>query len=213
MGYMEAIKRPFSDLTKLVIGVIIMLIPIVNLIGLGYFLQCARQTMKKSSALPEWTGWGSLFVTGLIAAIITVIWAIPTMIVAWLTIGTVLMSIAPAIATGGMMGLVSAITASIGTLMIGMAVTLVVGIIFGLLGTAAVLRYADKNNMGAAFEFSAIMGSAFKGGFIAAWIVGIIYTVLLTLVLGAIIPFVGSAIAMFLAGVAMWTMLAEAYKQ
>lgn len=212
MGYMESIKRPFSDMTKLVIGIVIMLIPIVNFIGLGYFLQCAKLTFKKDESLPEWTGWANLFVTGIVAAVINLIWAIPIMLAAWLTIGTVLNSAAGAMVTGGMMAFVSAIMASIGTLIIGLVVTLVVGVIFGLLGSAAVLRYAEKGNFAAAFEFGAIKDVAFKGGFVAAWIVSVVYMIVMSLIF-AFVPLVGGAIAMFIAGVAMWTMLAEAYKQ
>jgi hypothetical protein len=211
MGYIEAIKRPFGDMTKLVIGVVISLIPIVNFIGIGYFLQCAKLTFKKDEKLPEWTDWANLFITGLVAAIICLIWAIPTMLVAWITIGSVLSSASGAMLTGGMTAFASAIMASIGTLMVGLAVTLVVGIIFGLLGCAAVLRYAEKGKFAAAFEFGAIKDVAFKGGFVAALIVGVVYMMVVSVIL-AFIPLIGGAIATFIAGVAMWTMLAEAYK-
>ena len=38
VDYVKAIKRPFSDITKLVIGILLHFIPIVNFINFGYGL-------------------------------------------------------------------------------------------------------------------------------------------------------------------------------
>jgi len=211
MGYGDAIKRPFTNITKLVIGIVIMLIPIINItIGFGYFLRCAKSAIKRNYALPNWTDWGALFVTGIVALVISLIWAIPTLIVAGITLGAMFPTVAPYITTGDMVGAAAAVTAAMGTLLIGAIVTAVVAVIFGLLGTAAVVRYAEKGNFGSAFEFSEIKAKAFKGNFIAAWIVGIIYVVILSAILSPVL-FIGPAIAGFICSVAFWTMVAEAY--
>jgi len=47
VDYGEAIKRPFSDVKKLLIGIVIQLIPIVNFMAIGYQLKCAN-AMEKS---------------------------------------------------------------------------------------------------------------------------------------------------------------------
>lgn len=82
--YAEAILRPFSDWKKLGIGFLLYLIPIVNIItGLfaqGYLVECARSSMKKKKKLPEWTKWGDLFVKGLLVLAISLLYAIPTIV-------------------------------------------------------------------------------------------------------------------------------------
>ena len=45
----EAIKRPFTDLKILLIGIVLSIIPIVNWFTFGYFLECARTTGKKKN--------------------------------------------------------------------------------------------------------------------------------------------------------------------
>ena len=54
VDYMAAIKRPFQDLTTLVIGIIIGLIPIVQLLVTGFGLKCAQASLNNNPALPKW---------------------------------------------------------------------------------------------------------------------------------------------------------------
>ena len=58
MEYEKAVKRPFTDLNKFLIGVLLLIVPFLNLItGLfvrGYSLECAKSSMKKKFGLPEW---------------------------------------------------------------------------------------------------------------------------------------------------------------
>ncbi|MFH1770278.1 MAG: DUF4013 domain-containing protein [archaeon] len=84
--YIDAIQRPFSDWKKLGITFLLFLVPVVNIItgffAQGYFLECANSSMKKKKKLPEFKDWGDLFVKGLIAFAITLIYLIPVMILA-----------------------------------------------------------------------------------------------------------------------------------
>lgn len=210
MTFTEAVKRPFQDLKTLVIGIIVMLIPIVNFtIGLGYILECAKTSLKNNKKLPPWKNWGDLFVKGLVAFVITLIYAIPVIIVLALTVGT-------AILTGGISAMFTegSLVAmnSLATLGIGLVLTVIVGVIMSLLSTVAIIRYAEKGNFGSAFEMSAIFKKAFTGTYFAAWLVSMIYA-LVVVVLLAFIPLVGAGIGAFLAGVAVYTYLAEAYKK
>ncbi len=76
----EAIKRPFQNLQKLAIGTIISAIPLVNIIAVGYFLECFRRSMKKDNSLPEWEDWSKIILDGLKAAVVGIAYAIPLMI-------------------------------------------------------------------------------------------------------------------------------------
>ena len=210
MNFKEAVKRPFQDTKTLIIGMIIMLIPIVNFtVGVGYFLECARTSLKKNNKLPEFKDWSNLFMKGIGALVISLVYAIPIFIVLLLTIGSTLL-------TGGFSALFNdgglAALNALATFGLGMVATLVVALIISILSSAAMIRYAEKGNLGAAFEFVAIAKKAFTGTYLAAWVIAIIYTLLVVFVL-SLIPFVGAMIAAFITGVTMYTLLAEAYKK
>jgi hypothetical protein len=53
VDYTVSIKRPFSDFKKLLIGIVLSIIPIVNFIALGYQLNCAKTAMKKKYEHPD----------------------------------------------------------------------------------------------------------------------------------------------------------------
>ena len=67
---MNAVIRPFTDFKKLLIGILLNIIPVINFFALGYLLECGR-TPKKD--LPEWKNFGDFFVEGFFAAVIALI--------------------------------------------------------------------------------------------------------------------------------------------
>ncbi len=211
MAFQDAFKRPFQDFKTLIIGIVIMLIPIVNIIGFGYLLQCAKGTARRDYKMPKWGNWLDLFIKGIVALVIMIIYMIPAAIVFALTIGMTVLT------AGGFTGLmsgqaISTLLTSMATAGIGLIVTAIVGIIFGLLGSAAIIRYAEKGTLGAAFELNTIFKKAFNGPYFAAWLIGMIYMGVLSAIL-SLIPFLGSAIATFVGGVTAITLIAEAYSK
>lgn len=86
VDYGEAIKRPFSDVKKLLIGIAIQLIPIVNFMVIGYQLKCARYAMNKKYELPEWTEWKDLFINGLKVWIICIVYLLPGVIIGYMVL-------------------------------------------------------------------------------------------------------------------------------
>ena len=83
LNYSVGLKRPFQDLGKLLIGIILSIIPIVNLIAMGYALECVSTVLKKkkSYALPEWKNFWRLFIRGLAAGVIGFVYALPALII------------------------------------------------------------------------------------------------------------------------------------
>jgi hypothetical protein len=70
LDYGEFIKFPFQDrewLKKMVLGCIILIIPIVNILALGYFVECIRLGMQGKNFLPEWSDWEFYMRQGLMA--------------------------------------------------------------------------------------------------------------------------------------------------
>ncbi len=209
MTFGDAIRRPFQDLKTLIIGIIVMIIPIVNFIGVGYFLECARTGMKKNKKLPEWKDWINLFIKGIGVFVISLIYAIPALIVLALTAGaTILTGGFSALMAGDILALVNMV-ASLG---IGLIITVIVGLVMSIITYAAVMRYAEKGSFSSAFELSAISKKAFTGTFFVAWLISIVYALIVMGIL-SLIPVIGSMIGTFIVGVTVYTYLAEAYKR
>jgi hypothetical protein len=203
--FVEAIKRPFQDAKKLVIGIVLSIIPIVNLIALGYVLENTKSVMKKSYKLTEWKNWGDLFVKGLLFAVISLIYIIPALVVFLLALGNVFF----ASLMGGVTSPMS-ILANLPAVGIGMFVFIILALLASYVIPAATLNYIVKNKFSAAFDFAEIKKRAFKGEYLVAWLIGGVYS----LVLAAIfmwIPIVGASLATFITSMTTYTMIAEAY--
>ena len=54
VNYVEAMKKPFSDLKTLGIGAVIGAIPLVNLLISGYAVKTAQDVMSKKNKLRAW---------------------------------------------------------------------------------------------------------------------------------------------------------------
>ena len=79
IDFVKALKRPFSDTRKFLIGSILGIVPVVNFTVIGYTLNSTGLTKEDvgRDGLPEWDNYGDLFKKGLVAAIIGVILFLP----------------------------------------------------------------------------------------------------------------------------------------
>ncbi len=88
MDYAKAFTFVFDDedwVKKVLIGGIVALIPIVNLIVVGYGLKVLRNVAEGAEkALPEWDDFGDYFVQGLMSCLGGLIWAIPIILLSML---------------------------------------------------------------------------------------------------------------------------------
>ena len=200
--YKEAFKRPFTDVIKLLIGILLNIIPIVNFLAQGYHLECARTSNKKKYKLPKWKNWGNLFVRGLLSTIIGIIYLLPTLIILFIGVGTAFLTtittqeILPILATGGPL------------IIIG----LILGIVTAYIAPMAIINYAMNYKFLTGFEFGKIFKKAFTGTYFVAWLLVGIYGVVLSLIFN-FIPVVGSGISSFIAGITMFTVLGEIYSK
>lgn len=93
MDWQEYIKFPLKDrewLKKLVIGCFILIVPGINILALGYFVQCLQSGIGGKRHLPEWEDWAYLFNDGLAAIIIIVIYLLVPIILTPLLAGVFL---------------------------------------------------------------------------------------------------------------------------
>jgi hypothetical protein len=159
-----AIRRPFDDLQKLALGTACYLVPVLNVItGLfatGYAFRCARDP---TGAMPDWDDLGELFKQGLIAFIISVIYAVPFVII----IGVLF------IVFGGVAGFADIgpnvparlLAATLPVLLIGG----IISILYSYLYPAIIIRYAKTYTFEEAFNFTAIAGMAFTASYLKTW--------------------------------------------
>jgi len=81
MATIEALKRPFSK--RALPGLLVVLIPILELFGMGYKILCAKSAMYRDFTLPAWgnfRNWLDLFKKGFFARLIQAIWAAPAVL-------------------------------------------------------------------------------------------------------------------------------------
>jgi hypothetical protein len=156
------------------------------------YIMCVLRGEKPA---PEVTGWGTLFIDGIRYIIVTVIYALPALIIFFVTLGSVVAEIL----AGNPAGVVPVLEG----MMLGLVLFLVVAFICSLFGTIGVIRLARTGSLGEAFNFPAISGTIAKIGWInyviALVIMGIIQTiisVLLSLLTG--IPYAGTLIELVL---------------
>ncbi|MBU1245689.1 MAG: DUF4013 domain-containing protein [Nanoarchaeota archaeon] len=200
--YGEAFKRPFTDVVKLLIGILLSIVPIVNFISSGYQLECAKTANKNKFKLPDWKNWGNLFVRGLLAMIIGIIYMLPALILFTIGIGT-------AFLTGFFTEDVFSMIATSGPVILSGLVLLIIA---AYISPMALTNYAMTYKFSAGFDFKKIFKKSFTGKYSLAWLFVIIYAFIVSYILG-FIPYVGSAIASFILGVTMLTLFGSIYSK
>lgn len=200
MDYQLAIKRPFTDLKKLIIGILLSIIPIVNFLSIGYILESAKLTLSKKNNLPEWNNWGGLFWHGLLGLVISAIFMLPAIIVgvagvgAGILKGLITSSVLEGLETGGPMIIAA------GLLLLVSAYLL----------PAATLMFIQKWKFADAFKFGDMLKKVATSKYLVAWLVSLILGLVITVIL-TVIPLIGTAIGSFVSGVISITIMAQAF--
>jgi hypothetical protein len=139
---------------KILLGVVIALVPILNFAWLGYCLDILRNTAKGISTLPEWDDIGNKLIDGFKLFAARLIYAVPAMI---LTVGPACLFILPALLTrshekiAGVMMVFAALILLVAILLVSLYT-----LAFGLISPAMTIHYTRTNSFGAFFEFKKI---------------------------------------------------------
>jgi hypothetical protein len=155
---------------------------------LGYALKILRG--EKPS--PEVSDWGTLFVDGIKYVVIIIIYFIPLIIIGVISIVPLGLAI--------LGGQPAAILAAIGAALVGFVVFVVVAIIIALIACMGVIRFARTGSMGEAFNFSAILATIGRIG----WLPYIFALIIMIIIIGIVeficmaIPFIGGLISFVL---------------
>ena len=145
----DAIKYPMENWSKIIILGVILIIPIVNFIGLGYLFRIIKATFAGIDETPDFDEVGELFIDGLKILIVGIVYFIPVAIIA-IIIGA-LLSLSPATTTGTVTGF------DMFSLALGYSIYIIVAIIVGLIEVMAIANMAlYEGELGAAFKFSEV---------------------------------------------------------
>jgi len=234
VNYEEALKKPFTDLGKLVLGIILSIIPIVNWIAQGFIIENSGVGKNKpSKKMPEWKDLGDYFVKGFLSYVILFIYLIPAIIVFLIAIGYAAGSLFSAFAgvmpegfmssmmtgnlpTGGMGQLFSQHWMLALPTLITLAPLILLGLILVLiavyLAPIAILNYLKNKKFGKAFDFSFVFSKAFTGKYFIVWLIAGIIGVILRMIL-SFIPWLGFAIAYFISGVIAYSLYGQVFRE
>jgi len=176
----EYAKKLFSDLGRLVILAVLNIVPIVNLIVVGYQTRVVKET-PTSKEPPPLRDYGDLFVQGLKVAIATSLYMLVPIVLMVLGVFSV---IRPMI--GIRMPFPTAV--GIGLLVLGVLLAFCIGIIAAM----AIVHMVKNNSFGKAFAVNEILQIIGKIGW-GKYIIWLIVTSVISLAVGALgsIPLIG----------------------
>jgi hypothetical protein len=212
---LEALKRPFS--ARALPGLLIVLIPIMEFFGMGYKMACARTAMSQNYELPRWKNFKELFIFGVLARFIQLIWLTPAAIMFFVAYAQV-KSVASAITTANLQTL-----SSIQNALFYFIIFLVIAVIFI---PASVMNFVAEAKFKSAFSFSMLKRMASKA-YLVGWLASSFYVILIVgifvsalLLVGGFAPSLSTLLAsiiilpaelifFWLPGITYWTLLGE----
>jgi len=182
IDYIRAIKRPFTDIKKLMIGILLSLpIPLVtivtNTIALGYVFNCGRTAKESNYDLPEWKNYGKLWFNAIVAGIIGFIYMIPVIIIIFIFAKDFAMAYAND-KTTLLLNISTNPAGLINIYGIGILFVWLSSIIIGYFVPIAMLNWIITGKFGSAFDFGDISKKVFTRKYFDVWltltIIGII---------------------------------------
>jgi hypothetical protein len=193
----EAVVGKWNKWVMLIIATILLGLPLM-----GYILK----VLRGEKPAPEVEDWGTLFIDGIKFLIVYIIWMIPIIIVWAILIGVGF--------AGAMTGDETAAMAAVGTMMVGLLVVFVLAVIIGLFAMIGAVRFARTGSIGEAFNFSAILATISKIGWVP-YIIAIVVLGVCGIVFGIVvgilmvIPIIGWLI--YLCLISPWAIFVARY--
>ncbi len=175
----EAVVGKWNKWLMLIIATILLGIPLM-----GY----AMKVLRGEKPAPEVDDWGTLFIDGIKYLIVSLIYALPIIIVWVLVMG--------ASAAAIMSGNYSAMMAAFGAMALGVLVMFVLAVIIAVFEVIGIVRFARTGSIGEAFNISAILATINKIGWVP-YIIALIVLIIVAIIVGIIagilmmIPYLG----------------------
>jgi hypothetical protein len=232
VDYSVAIKKPFKDWKKLLIGIALCVVPIVRWFAKGYIFESSG--VGKTKGMPNWKKWADLFVKGFAGTVIEIVYMIPAVIVFLLGAGITLAALFNAyvgkvIPVESLKGLAHG-TVDINSIMptiinnwplavpaiMTLVPILVLAALLGAMGNyitpMAILSYIKSGKFSDAFKLGDVFAKAFTGSYFLAWLAVGAVAVLLFFLLRGLWLF-GFAITYFIVGVFAYSLFGQAFRE
>jgi hypothetical protein len=214
----RSFKYMFEDegwISKVLIGGILGIIPIVNFVVYGYFLDVIRNVAGgQELPLPSWDDFGGKFMKGLMVFLASLIYALPIIVL------SILLAIVTAVLGAGASSSSRDASGAAGGL-IGVCLLVYYCVIFlyslivyGFLFVPALMRYADNGQFGVFFQFGQNWGivSPNLGGYIVMILVAIVAAIAAEIV-GTIACGIGLLFTMFWAYLVSGHLMGQYWKE
>jgi len=197
VDFVEAIKKPFSDLKTLGIGAVIGAIPIVNLLVSGYGAKTAEDVMSKKNKLRAWKVDDAMeYVTKFVMMlVIQIAYMIVPLIIIAIGVGSALLTALPVIMSNPS-DMTTIMNSLLPSLVIGGPI-IIIGLILLLVAAfllpMATMKWIKKGKLGAAFAVGSVVKNALTLDYVVALIVVFVYAIVLTMVASLVswIPILG----------------------
>ena len=235
VNYEEAVKKPFTDLGKLFLGIVLSAFPILNWIAQGFVLECSGVGKNRPSRkMPEWKGFKDLIIKGFLSYLIIFVYAIPAILVFSVSAGYAFASLFPTFV--GMMpeGVSSGVVGSgmaqmfsqnwmqlLPTLFSASIVLIpmvALGIILLLLAVymspIAILNYIKNRKFEKAFDLGFVMKKTFTVKYLFAWLMAILIALVIKSVLTIWVgTWIGSAAAIFISSTIAFGLFGQVFRE
>lgn len=181
-------------LKTLAIGGVLLLLSFLvvpAVLAYGYIVSVVRARYDGQTTPPSFGDWETLFVDGLKAMVIGFVYMLVPVVVAFVTVGGAMLALLTGSRAGG--------AAAVGSLVTGLLLTVVLGLVFGYLAVAAVLNFVHEGSLAAGFDVGRITTLATSGDYLVAWAATIGVSIVLSIISGALnfVPILGSIAAVF----------------
>ena len=200
----KSFSYPFEDkqwVSKMGLGAVISLVPVLNFAMTGYMIQIVRNLMNDvQEPLPNWDDLGKKFMDGLMLVLAGLVYALPIIILSFLSFGVMAI---PSILSGS--SDVSDAVAGVGSVVFaGLTCLFVVyGLVLSVIFPAIYVNYAKEGTFASCFQLREIFNIIGRnaGAFFTAWgmslVAGLVIGLVASIVTGVLgwIPCVGWVIA------------------
>jgi hypothetical protein len=131
----------------------------------GYVVRTIRERAAGATEPPAFDDWGGLLVDGLKAAVIYLVYMIVPIAVFAVTVGGLILGVltgSETIASVGIAGFLG-----------GIVVSSVLSLVFGYFAVAALVNFACKEDLSAAFDFGTVKRLAFSSDYAIPWLIAV----------------------------------------
>jgi len=217
-NYTASLIRPFSS-HRILLGILLSYFPILSFFAMGYKLRCASTVAQGDYTLPRWDNWADLFMKGFLAKIILFIYALPAIVILFVTIGSTLINIVKE-------GIGFATLAYANLVKWALIFFIAFLFFYFLFAPAAVLGYTEANSLKAAFSLKTFR-RIFTKSYLISWLIAALYFLLILGIFAAIVLWVGPWLVeikfgnyitylifvtlFFVSGVTIWSILGEGF--